>query len=339
MSKEVQLWKIEPGDRLAEVTPGKLNLEARIEAWLEKDITILDPGLLVIGRQVRTDHAGKIDLLCIEATGDLVVVELKRDCTPREITAQALDYGSWVQELLPERITSIAEAHLGEGKFEEAFRQRFESDLPETLNESHRLLIVGSEIDPASERIIRYLSDTYGVNINAATFQYFQENEGRELLARVFLLKPAQVEHQSRTKGQSKRRMVLTDETLDAQAEEHGVTPLFTYARRAFSAHLGVNRTTSGVTFQREGRAYLGLLPAESNPSDGLRYQVYHRRIATLAGCTPAEVEQKLPGTREPWNQYAKSPNPDYQGFRGFFQSTAEIDAFADVLKSASELV
>jgi hypothetical protein len=46
-------------------------------------------------------------LLCIERTGDLVIVELKRDKTPREITAQTLDYASWVTELSRERISAL----------------------------------------------------------------------------------------------------------------------------------------------------------------------------------------------------------------------------------------
>ena len=52
------------------------------------------------------------------------------------------------------------------------------------------MIVVGSEIDTSSERIIKYLSDTHGVNINAATFQYFLPPDGSELLARVFLIEP-----------------------------------------------------------------------------------------------------------------------------------------------------
>jgi hypothetical protein len=115
----------------------------------------------------------------------------------------------------------------GQGKLEEGFKRRFGADLPETLNENHRLLIVASHIDASSERIIKYLSDTYGVNINAATFQYFKEPNGSELLARVFLIEPAQVELQSRTKGASKRRPNLTYEELDAIAAEKGVQELY----------------------------------------------------------------------------------------------------------------
>lgn len=54
----------------------------------------------------------------------------------------------------------------------DAFSQRFGGkELPEVLNEQHKMLIVASEIDDSSERIINYLSDTYGVSINAVTFQ------------------------------------------------------------------------------------------------------------------------------------------------------------------------
>ena len=76
--------------------------------------SVLDPNLLVIGREVETDFGGFIDILCIDAAGDLVIVELKRDKTPREVTAQALDYASWVANLSNERVTSIANDHLDE---------------------------------------------------------------------------------------------------------------------------------------------------------------------------------------------------------------------------------
>jgi hypothetical protein len=46
------------------------------------------------------------------------------------------------------------------------------------------MLVVGSVIDSSSERIIRYLSGAHGVNINAATFNYFRLGDGKELLAR-----------------------------------------------------------------------------------------------------------------------------------------------------------
>ena len=87
MPEEVRLWKIQGGDTLSEISRPALDLEERLERWLERDISVLSPGLLVIGRQVPTDFGGVIDLLCLDRAGDVVVAELKRDKTPREITA------------------------------------------------------------------------------------------------------------------------------------------------------------------------------------------------------------------------------------------------------------
>ena len=91
MGAELHLWRVAVGEQLIEIDRAPLNLESRLQDWLVRDISILDPRLLVIGREVETDFGGFIDILCIDAEGDLVIVELKRDRTPREVTAQALD--------------------------------------------------------------------------------------------------------------------------------------------------------------------------------------------------------------------------------------------------------
>jgi RecB family endonuclease NucS len=49
---------------------------------------------MLIGRQQDTGFGGRIDLLAIAPDGALVLIEIKRDRTPREVVAQALDYAS-----------------------------------------------------------------------------------------------------------------------------------------------------------------------------------------------------------------------------------------------------
>ena len=102
--QQVHLWEITSDKRLQEIPSDQINLEEQLEDWLASDISLLDPGLLVIGKQVLTEFGGKIDLLCMDSAGDTVVVELKRGRTPREVTAQALDYASWVRDLSREKI-------------------------------------------------------------------------------------------------------------------------------------------------------------------------------------------------------------------------------------------
>lgn len=241
MPQEVRLWCIDGQDQLVQCQRAPLNLEERLEAWIARDISILGDDLLVIGRQVPTAYSGWIDLLCIDRDGDLVVVELKRDKTPREITAQALDYASWVQDLSRDAIENIAATYFRDAKtLEDAFKESFTEALPDRINEDHRMLIVASRIDPSSERIIKYLSSNYGVDINAVTFQYLRKSEGTEFLARVFLIDPVEVEYQTRAKGSSKRASALRrrepydEESFFEKLAERGNEIEIMTARRLF---------------------------------------------------------------------------------------------------------
>lgn len=114
MAEEVRLWKIENRTELRSLTRSKLDLEERLEGLLDGDVSVLSDDLLVIGRQTQPKFGGYIDLLCLDRNGDVVIVELKRDKTPREITAQTLDYASWVRELSRDAVVGIAESYLAQ---------------------------------------------------------------------------------------------------------------------------------------------------------------------------------------------------------------------------------
>ncbi len=138
------------------------------------DPRILSAEWLLIGRQEHTNHGGRIDLLAIAPDGSLVLIELKRDRTPREIVAQALAYASWVEELTPEKIAQIYQRYSDGGKLDDDFQKRFGVELDEeTLNESHQIIIAASELDPSTERIINYLN-ARDIAINAVSSKYFK---------------------------------------------------------------------------------------------------------------------------------------------------------------------
>ena len=198
MAEEVRIWQVDNADALTEVKRSKLDLEARIEKWISSDISLLSPDLLIIGEQVETASGNFIDLLCIDRSGTLVIVELKRDKTPREVTAQALDYASWVKDLGIEEINGIATRFFTGKTLKTAFQSRFGTDLPEVINEHHAMRVVASEIDDSTERIIRYLAETYGVDINAVRFQFFQAQDGSQFLVRTFTVAPEVVEQMCR---------------------------------------------------------------------------------------------------------------------------------------------
>ena len=177
--------------------------EALESSWLPKeqlleDMIVAAPKLLseewmLIGRQEDTGLGGRADLLAVSPDGSLVLIELKRDRTPREVVAQALDYASWVVKLRPDEITAIYKRFAPGHSLQDDFKQWFGATLDEeTLNENHQIVIVASSMDASTERIVGYLSDKK-VSINVLCFQVFSHGDD-QLLSRSWLIDPVKAQ-------------------------------------------------------------------------------------------------------------------------------------------------
>ena len=273
MPTEIRLWKID-AEKPIPIPQQKLDLESRLEEWIMNDISLISHDLLVIGRQVPTEYGGFIDILAIDQEGNLVILELKRDKTPRDVLAQILDYASNVQEWGAEKVEEIAKNSIIEKTLDTAFRDKFQAELPEVLNERHRMYIVASQIDAASERIVKYLSESHNININVVTFAFFETAQG-EFLGRTFLLDEAQVE--TRAQSTSKRKASLTWEELEALATDNDVLPLYQKALQALRPFFdSAGRTRSNVSligYMGENKSRNGILsifPGASSRELGL---------------------------------------------------------------------
>ena len=160
-----------------------------LEDMIVADPRILSDEWMLIGRQEDTGYGGRIDVLAIAPDGSLVLIELKRQRTPREVVAQALDYASWVEKLKPEDIAGIYRRFAPNRNLAEDFRKRFGQDLDEdSLNQSHQIVIVASSIDDSTERIVSYLSER-DISLNVLCFQVFSHGS-EQLLSRAWLLDP-----------------------------------------------------------------------------------------------------------------------------------------------------
>lgn len=96
--EEIKLWEVQ-ADTVKQINKQHLDFEKRLEQWLIQDISILSSDLVVIGSQISTPYKKVIDILAINSTGEVIIIELKRDKTYREVIAQVLDYATWVKEL------------------------------------------------------------------------------------------------------------------------------------------------------------------------------------------------------------------------------------------------
>ena len=120
MPIEVGIWNVK-GKSAVKVPFTTIESEKRLEDILSESIDILSEDLLLLGRQVLTSFGKYIDILAIDATGKITVIELKRGRTPREVVAQALDYGSWVQDLSYGDVKKICENYHSDESFETVF--------------------------------------------------------------------------------------------------------------------------------------------------------------------------------------------------------------------------
>jgi hypothetical protein len=148
---------------------------------------------MLIGRQEDTGLGGRIDLLAVAPDGALILIELKRDRTPREVLAQALDYASWVDRLTSEDIAAIYRRFAQGRSLAPDFRERFGQELDEdSLNEGHQIIIVAASLDDSSERIVAYLSQR-DIPINVLCFQVFTHGS-EQFLSRSWLLDPVRTQ-------------------------------------------------------------------------------------------------------------------------------------------------
>jgi len=185
------IWAV--GSQPSPLSTTTLLSEQQLEDMIIAAPQILSSEWMLIGRQEQTGLGGRIDLLAIAPDASLVLIELKRNRTPREIVAQALDYASWVEQLTTDKIAQIYQRFSKGGNLDEAFKRRFGAEMDEeTLNESHQIILVAAELDDSTERIITYLN-ARDIAINVLFFQVFQHGAER-LLSRAWLIDPGETQ-------------------------------------------------------------------------------------------------------------------------------------------------
>jgi len=213
MGTEIKTWQIVNGK--LEAIDTALKDEGRtepydLEPWLASNPEIIGPDIMIIGRQVPT-KSGLIDLLGIDRSGNTVIIEIKRAELPRETLAQAIDYASDVAEWTVERLSEIC-ADYARKTFEEAFSEAFpDADLENlNINSTQRIVLVGFSIEASLERMIEWLSDSYGVNLNAIVLSYVKTKAGEELLTKTSVI--SEEMEQERRRKQKKFEIPMSDE-------------------------------------------------------------------------------------------------------------------------------
>ncbi len=185
MGISVGLWKV--ADSVPErIAVSTVDLERDLEDWIEHDPTMLQHGLVIVGRQVRTE-AGPLDLLALDAQGRWVVVEIKRGAVRRETIAQAIDYASCVSKMPFSQLETQVNCYLAEtggSTLAEILTERSgEVDREESRREID-LIVVGTTRDSGLERMVGFLSGHTELSLSVVTFEVFDAGDGTRILVR-----------------------------------------------------------------------------------------------------------------------------------------------------------
>ena len=156
--------------------------ETKLEDYLLVQLSLLlsrqGADLLIIGRQVKS-LGRRIDLLAIDATGVIYIIELKLNAASPSIIAQVLAYRRGIKRLnRQELIRLVADGPL-HINLTNAFQRHFGRPLPEAVNESQVLMIIAASIPRMTAHAILDLKDA---SYSITTFRYVVESNAVSLI-------------------------------------------------------------------------------------------------------------------------------------------------------------
>jgi hypothetical protein len=178
-----------PTAELVVALPASLTQEANLESWLENSPwAITQEPLLIIGRQTSAHAESDLrfpDLLALDKDGDLIIIELKKGRTPREVVAQLLEYAAWAKELSSDEVVELGTNYYGfsaAAEFQAKFLDTFEQEDFPNLSLNLRLFIAAEEIAPSVARSCRFLRTCYGVDVSCIEFRVYRTKAGNILV-------------------------------------------------------------------------------------------------------------------------------------------------------------
>ena len=162
----------------------KLRERYDIQEWVEKKPEIIEENLLIIGKEVPLPSDIRIDLLAIDKASNLVIIELKRDDSGRNVDWQAIKYASYCSNLTPTEIYRLYAEYLGttEDGAETIIEKFIDTDDFEELNKSQRIILISKEFHSDVISAVLWLRD-FGIEVSCVRFTPYIDETGSLFIA------------------------------------------------------------------------------------------------------------------------------------------------------------
>lgn len=161
---------------------------ARLVDWLESAPDIVEPDLVVVGRQARLDGS-TADLLGVDRERRWVVVAVRQGVVRREAFARALECTACLATTDRRQLLAVVHEYIVYNKDDCAAARRIYRELVEQLqNDREQLqvrgIVVGTEIEPDAERLLSYLSGSNALRIGLVLLDVLAMPDGGRLIIR-----------------------------------------------------------------------------------------------------------------------------------------------------------
>lgn len=160
-----------------------------------KDITEND--ITTLASHLKLPSGGELDLLLVDSTGNLFLVELKKGRGYREAIAQLLDYASDIQQMEESEIFSSERVRFN--SVDEIYRNFYSDEEELTYDDFKRnftksltepaeigLILVSYTIGDDTRRLAQWLRN-FGIRIYCVEFEYFK-SENKEIFVPKLLI-------------------------------------------------------------------------------------------------------------------------------------------------------
>lgn len=169
---------------LIPLSPAKLSeLEVSerydLQEWIDHHPAILGEELLVVAKELELSFGARLDLLAVDKTGALVVIELKRDDSGRNVDWQAIRYASYVANFTEEELTGYFADYLGAGVEEARERLgKFVGNDLDALNERQRIVLCAREFHSDVVSAVLWLREN-SLDLSCVRIRPYTDGNGR----------------------------------------------------------------------------------------------------------------------------------------------------------------
>lgn len=168
----------------ARLRPGPDLYEQEIEAlvWADLEAFTGEP-LFPVARQAHIAGGGVPDILALDETGRVVVIEVKRDIDRGQL-AQCLEYAGWARLTNLDEVAGLYNRGSGHQGVEAFFRdwQDFtESSTPVTINPQPRLYLVARDFEGRTRSALEFLREN-SLPVTVIPVTVYEDATGRRIV-------------------------------------------------------------------------------------------------------------------------------------------------------------